>query len=190
MEHFDDNNIEELMDALNNFECKRIPRSDNISTIIFDVAHKEIIQKPKYIIDCWSNILSEIMNVETLKNIYSKCEPKCKNIISILIFPNILSQEENKVVGFLKKYVRECDKFTLEKFLRFCTGADLITDQKISVEFKNNCGFQRTPVAHTCSGVLELDISYENYPDFRSEVNSVLSSNIWVMDFAKQQNIS
>lgn len=116
------------------------------------------------------------MDFQTLANIYSNCEAKSKNIVNILIFPDSLSEEENRVVVFLKKYIRECDKSVLEKFLRFCTGADLITDQKITIQFKNNTGFQRTQVAHTCSGVLELDSSYENYPDFRTEINSVLSS--------------
>jgi len=40
----------------------------------------------------------------------------------------------------------------------------------------------RAPVAHTCSGVLELPSKYEYFADFRKELNSILASNIWVMD--------
>lgn len=184
LENFEETDCEELLDVLNNFECKRVPNPDTISSIIFDISHKEIIQKPKFIIDCWLHILANIIDLHSLQTIYKNCEPKSKNILSILVIPNNLGQEENKIIGFLKKYIRESEKVMLEKFLRFCTGADLITDLKITVEFKDNVGFQRTPVAHTCSGVLELDKSYENYPDFRSEFNSVLVSNYWIMDFA------
>lgn len=68
------------------------------------------------------------------------------------------------------------------KLLRFTTGADVITDNKIKVEFINVIGFARVPVAHTCTGVLQLPTKYEYYTDFRKELNSLLSSNIWVMD--------
>ncbi|KAK5862890.1 hypothetical protein PBY51_018241 [Eleginops maclovinus] len=40
----------------------------------------------------------------------------------------------------------------------------------------------RRPIGHTCAFVLEVSDSYDNFPDFRSEFNAVLDSNIWVMD--------
>lgn len=182
--NFDETDFDELIDVLDNFECKRKPNKNNAQHIIYDIAHKEIIQKPKYIIDCWAPILSGLLDFKTINNIYDKCDAKPKNVLNVLQVPDSLTSDEIKIYSYLKKYIREADKSTLEKFLRFCTGADLITDKKISIQFKNSTGIQRTPVAHTCSSVLELDVSYDNFPDFRSEINSVLSSNIWVMDFA------
>lgn len=84
---------------------------------------------------------------------------------------------------FLKKFIRECEKTELEKFLRFFTGADLITGHNITVNFNNLDGLKRTPVAHTCGFTLEISTAYEKYTDFRTDMNAVLSSNIWVMDF-------
>lgn len=80
------------------------------------------------------------------------------------------------------RYIKETtDDFRL-KFLRFATGADVITDNKITVEFINVVGLARAPVAHTCSGVLQLPSKYEYFADFRKEMNCLLSSNIWIMD--------
>jgi len=50
------------------------------------------------------------------------------------------------------------------------------------VEFTNVVGLARAPIAHTCSGVLELPSKYEYFADFRKELNCILASNIWVMD--------
>lgn len=184
IENFDETDFDELLETLNNFDGRRTPNKENFKDIIYDIAHKEIIQKPKYIIDCWEPFLANVMDITTLNSLYEKCEPKPKNIMNILEVADNLNSEESTVFNFLKKFIRESEKSVLEKFLRFCTGADLITDRKISLQFKNCTGMQRTPVAHTCSGILELDLTYENFPEFRSELNSVLNSNIWVMDFA------
>lgn len=184
IENFDQTDFDELLEILNNFDCRRIPNKLNLKDIIYDIAHKEIVQKPKYIIDCWEPFLTGLIDCQTLNNLYEKCDAKPKNILNILEVADNLRQEETTILNFLKKFIRESDKSILEKFLRFCTGADLITDRKISLQFKNCTGMQRTPVAHTCSGILEIDLTYDNFPEFRSEMNSVLNSNIWVMDFA------
>ncbi len=76
------------------------------------------------------------------------------------------------------------DLSELKKFLRFCTGADIMIVPKIEVNFTDLAGFERRPIAHTCGCILELPRNYENYPTFRSEFKNLLSSNIWVMDFA------
>lgn len=47
---------EELIDVLQEFE-------QNIKDIISEIAHKEVIQNPKYIIDIWSEELKNKMNL-------------------------------------------------------------------------------------------------------------------------------
>ena len=54
----------ELLNFLTNLDCKRVVRSDNIHDIIFELAHKELIQKPKYVSHCWSVMfILEICNI-------------------------------------------------------------------------------------------------------------------------------
>ena len=81
----------------------------------------------------------------------------------------------------LKKCVRELTKEKLGSFLRFCTGSDLLVSGVIKVEFTVQTTFTR-PIGRTCGMLLELSDSYDHFPDFRIECNSILESNIWVID--------
>lgn len=82
----------------------------------------------------------------------------------------------------LKRFIRELDEIKLQKFLRFCTGSDLIVTDSIYVEFKEMPEFERRPIGHTCGKILQIAESYDNFPDFRSEFNAVLESTVWIMD--------
>ncbi|KAK1885168.1 4-phosphopantoate--beta-alanine ligase [Dissostichus eleginoides] len=62
------------------------------------------------------------------------------------------------------------------------SGSDLIVTDSIYVGFEKMTEFTRRPIAHTCGNILHIADSYENFPDFRSEFNAVLESNVWVMD--------
>jgi len=42
--------------------------------------------------------------------------------------------------------------------------------------------FSKRPIGHTCGKIMLRAASYENFPDFRSEFNAVLESDVWVMD--------
>ncbi|CAC5363096.1 unnamed protein product [Mytilus coruscus] len=52
VDDFSSVDIDELLDALETHECKARPTDINIKLILKEIAHKEIIQAPKYIIDC------------------------------------------------------------------------------------------------------------------------------------------
>lgn len=67
-------------------------------------------------------------------------------------------------------------------FLRFTTGSDICLGGNIKVIFISTSGIQRTPIAHTCTNTLELPETYENFIEFRTEIASLLTSNIWIMD--------
>ena len=41
---------------------------------------------------------------------------------------------------------------------------------------------QRRPVAHTCTFTLEISCTYQSFPEFREEFNSILEANTWEMD--------
>lgn len=84
----------------------------------------------------------------------------------------------------MKKFIREADQRICTKFLRFITGADIITSS-INVNFNSiQDGFSRSPVAHTCTNTLDLPLTYDSFIDLRCELTSLLSSNVWVMDLA------
>ena len=57
--------------------------------------------------------------------------------------------------------------------------------KKITIRFVAfGSDFTRRPIAHTCGAVLEIPHNYDTFLQLRTEFNSVLESNIWVMDIA------
>ena len=53
---FEENN----QDFLSSFKCFRMHSKENIVEIINELAHQELIQKPRYIVNCWAPILSKL----------------------------------------------------------------------------------------------------------------------------------
>ena len=137
-----------------------------------------------FVIDCWREItqLQLHLNFAELTKMYSDLNPTPRKVIGILNFPTGMTQKEAEVSQHLKRYIRELNEEKLGRFLRFCTGSDLLVSGHIMVEFAVQSSFTRRPIAHTCGMVLKLSDSYDHFPDFRSEFNSILESNIWIMD--------
>nr|XP_008198336.1 PREDICTED: uncharacterized protein LOC103314333 [Tribolium castaneum]XP_015840128.1 PREDICTED: uncharacterized protein LOC103314333 [Tribolium castaneum] len=174
--------FEQLLDLLDQYGSRWKPSEENFSQLLKEIAHKELVQKPTFVVNCFHSVISNKITQEQLAEIYNKSKPTSKNILPILKFEDVTSIEKEKVMGYLKKYIRDSDENYRTSFLRFCTGADMIVGHEIKVSFSNVSGLKRLPVGHTCSYTLELPFDYQDYTEFRSEFNSVLSSNIWIMD--------
>lgn len=113
-----------------------------------------------------------------------KLTPTNRKVSKLFTFNNMLSALQDTTKNHVLKCIRELDTVMLKRFLRFCKGSHLLTCEVISVEVNNRDGLSRHPVAHKCGCVLELPVTYDNYPEFRSEFKAVLESGVWVMDIA------
>lgn len=184
MEDFSKVDLDDLVEALDSYGCRRRITAENFPEILLEIAHQELVQKPMFVIDCWREVtLGHIfISPEELVQLYSDLQPTPKKVCQLLKFPEQLTPKQEEVANHLKRYIRELDESQLQKFLRFCTGSNLVTTVSIFVEFQEMSDFTRRPIGHTCGNILEIAESYENFPDFRSEFNAVLESNIWVMD--------
>lgn len=175
----------DLLDFLSNFDCRRVVTPDNIEDIIVELAHKELIQKPKYVSDCWSEVLSKLKlyfpTIEDLIAFYQSHEPTNTKVVSMLQ-ADVCSDAEREAFNHLKKYVRGLDKSKLYAFLRFVTASDIIVTDKIQVSFSGITGAARRPVSHTCGCTLELPSTYANFCELREEFSSILSADSWEMD--------
>ncbi|XP_033727554.1 uncharacterized protein LOC117316877 [Pecten maximus] len=172
----------ELYDIFTQHELKRVPRQANMERIVREMAHKELIQAAMFVIDCWSPLLKKMRLPENLQSLYENLAPNPRRVIKLLRFPEDMCADATATSNHLKRFIREMDADLLTRFLRFCTGTDLLTEECITVSFVNVVGLARRPVAHTCSSLLELPKQYENFLQFRSEFVSILNANIWVMD--------
>ena len=176
--------FDDLLETLSMHDCQTAPSTENIKAILLEISHKELIQTPMFIADCWKGVLVDLrMDGKKLNEIYQDLELSNKRVVQLLSFPDTMDVQSTAVSIHLKRYVRNLDKQILGLFMRFCTGADLPIVNKISVEFTSMGGLQRRPVAHTCSCMLQISKFYESFMDFRTEFDNVLKANIWVMDF-------
>lgn len=186
LEDFSSADLGDLVETLGNYECRRKISEENLPTILTEIAHKELVQKPMFVIDCWRDIvrprISFKMDYEQLATLYDDLKATTKKVLRLLRFPADMTAKQKEVEQHLRRYIRELEEEKLSKFLRFCTGSNLIVSDSINVEFTAMSDFTRRPVAHTCGMFLELPDSYESFPEFRTEFNEILKSNVWVMD--------
>ncbi|CAG9764624.1 unnamed protein product [Ceutorhynchus assimilis] len=181
--NFGDVDQDALLDVLSDLGCKIAPNERNISEILDELAHKELIQKGMFVINAWQKVLKNFISEEAFLSIYKTKHINSRNVLSLLSAPSVdLDGEKNSIFNYLKKFIRESTVVTLKQLLRFCTGADVIVGKQIQVNFNQRHGLNMVPTAHTCSCILELPVNYHDYPEFRSDFNSVLKSTDWSID--------
>ncbi|XP_056017333.1 uncharacterized protein LOC130053787 [Ostrea edulis] len=174
-------NVQAEPRAYRKCRCEGYPNTGTQRTK--EMAHKEIIQAPMFVCDCFHPVVKNLMNSDELEKAYNKLTPTGRGVIRIMFSPENMSADELSTANHLKRFVKELTSDKLKRFLRFCTGSDLVAVDKITVNFVNVTGLARRPVAHTCGCLLELSKTFFSFPQFRSEFNSVLDSNYWEMDF-------
>lgn len=148
---------DDLLDVLDNYECRRKPSADTLPQILMEISHKELVQKPMFVIDCWRDITqSQIsLNYEKLSKMYADLKPTTKKVLRLLKFPADMRAKQKEIEHHLRRYIRELDEEKLGKFLRFCTGSDLIVSETITVEFTEMTEFTRRPIGRTCGTFLQ-----------------------------------
>ncbi|CAH1155552.1 unnamed protein product [Phaedon cochleariae] len=181
--NFDEVDLDELVEIFSTYESKWNPNEDNFKQLLRDIAHKELIQKPAFVVKCFQKEWEyKITNHEEILELYEKIKPSVKNCLKKIELENSnITNEQNIVFNYLKKFIKEADDTIREAFFRYCTGSNLPI-MSIKVAFVETTGINRLPIAHTCSGLLQLSSTYENFIILRSELNSILNSNIWIMD--------
>ncbi|XP_051235987.1 uncharacterized protein LOC127351975 [Dicentrarchus labrax] len=178
---------EDLLDLFTSMGSHFLPTKENMETAIETMAHKAIIQEPKYIIDCFSTPMALVQpnlpDKERVLSLYETKKATGKRVCQLLETTKlVLSQREQTTFNHLQRYVKNADQTKAEKILRFCTGSSVICVEKILVTFNAEIGLNRRPVAHTCGATLEVPCTYSSYPEFRTEFDNILSSSYFEMD--------
>lgn len=178
---------EDLLDLFTRMGSHFLPPKNNIEAAIETMAHKAILQEPKYIVDCFSTpmalVQTKLSDKESVLSLYESKKATGKRVVQLFETTQmVLSQREQTTFNHLQRYVKNSDPSKAEKFLRFCTGSSVICVDKILVCFNAETGLNRRPVAHTCAPTLEVPCTYSSYPEFRTEFDNLLSSNFLEMD--------
>ena len=176
---------EDFLDFLSAFDCKKAVNEENISDVLVELAHKELVQKPKYVADCWEGILKYLKmffpTVEALQDQFSSLQPTSAKVCRMVIAtPETPAEAES--LAHLKRWVKGLDDCSLRKFLRLSMGADVVIGNDIQVTFTSITGAARRPIFRACGNVLELPTTYDDFCDFRQEFTSILSQKDIEMD--------
>ena len=168
---------DDFLDFLSAFDCKKAVNQGNMCDVLVELAHKELVQKPKYVADCWEAILNSLKvffpTVEALQEQFSSLQPTPAKVCRMFIAtPETPTEAES--LAHLKRWVKGFDDCLLRKFLRLSTGADVVIGNGIQVTFTSITGAARRPIFHTCGNVLELPTTYDDFCDFRQEFTSIL----------------
>lgn len=170
---------EDIIDFLSNYKCFRNPTIENILQIVSELAHQEIIQKPRYVINCWAPILKvlkafpDFQSIKDLENMYDVKRPTAKKFLK-LIKSEPATDQERQCLDHLKKFIRSLQGSSLPLFLQFITGSDIISCPSIEVTFTVLEGVARRPVAHTCGPLLEIPSTYQSYSELSEEFCELL----------------
>lgn len=179
---------EELLDLMDRMGVRTVPTPDNLRAVLVQVAHKQMIQHPKYALDNIAEVAGPILrkffpSVQDMKKLYEDIKPTTRKVIK-MITASPANSAENQSLRFLHQYIRGLDEIGLRKLMRFLTGSDVICVKEIQVTFTSLEGLARRPIAHTCGPTVELPSTYSSYPELRAEMVSILSSNTYAMDIA------
>lgn len=171
---------DELLDLLDRMDVTVLPTQTNLKGILLKVAHKQLIQKPRYAAEKISLIAGQFLkeafvSPQDVLRMYEHKKPTTRKFLKLLD-ASPTTQAENQSFRFLQQYIRGLDDTGLRRLLRFLTGSDVICVNKVEVLFTPTVGLARRPVAHTCGPVLELPWTYTAYPELRTEMDSILAS--------------
>ena len=174
---------DEVLDVLSSYKCHRVVTKDNMPKIIDELAHQELIQRPKYIANAWSPILEklkrfkEFENVESLVNLYEAKKPTHKKVCKLLT-SNPATDAQRECFSYLKRFVKSFDDNLLTVFLQFVTGSNVIAVDKIEVAFSEESGKGRRPVAHTCGPLLLIPSTYQSYNELSEEFSNIFRRSV------------
>ena len=185
-----EDDLEELLDMLDRYKARKLPTMENAVLIAEELAHKELIQEPKYVRDAWAAVFSkhaygmeEFSSIKNVVDLISKRVPTTKKVLNMLQ-ANPKTSAERDVFDFVRKFLRGLEASKLRNFLKFATGADVICVETIYIQFSQLDGLARRPIAHTCGCVLEVPTSYGGYPEFRNEWSELMKNDEWRNDYA------
>lgn len=171
-----DTKDEDLLDFLDSYGSHSLPKDGSFKELVLEIAHQELVQKPKYIASCFSNTLSKILNksigdLNALYKMYKEKDPTPSKIVKALDVQKGLDAKQQKVVTFLIKFIKSLDNKDLRLFLRFVTASDNMSSS-IKVRFcKQN---MRAPRSRVCVTQLELDDTYQYFNELSEEFYSLL----------------
>lgn len=103
---------DDLVEILDNYGCRRRITAKTLPAILDEIAHKELVQKPMFVIDCWREITHHhlFLRPEALNELLTDLQLTSKKVCQLLKFANDLTPKQKEVRNHLKRFIRELDE--------------------------------------------------------------------------------
>ena len=167
-----------VLEFLGHYKTFTMPTKGNINSILSELKHQELIQRPRYVAQCWVPVLAELKQYPEfssptgLDDYFSAKMPSAKKTARMLQSQPV-NEAKSQCLDYVKKFTRSLDAPALGTFLKFTTGSD-IQPERLEVSFTSMDGYLRRPIAHTCGPLFELPRTYRSYSELVEEFTSLL----------------
>lgn len=116
-----DEDRDELLDLLDRLDVTTLPTRDNLKGILLNVAHKQLIQKPRYAAEKMSLIAGHFLkeafvSPQDFLRMYEDKKPTTRKLLKLLD-ASPTTQAENQSFQFLQQYIRGLDDARLRSCL-------------------------------------------------------------------------
>ncbi len=185
--------LSKLINIFSRFDCLEVPNPGNILRLCQHSCRWLYIDKPfSAIVEMRKGVPSNHMlfwdqnrrGVSDLFKIYLALTATPAKVLQCIEEPPLFQPSEQRIFDYLTQYIGRMKVEEVQLFLRFCTGSSVCIEKRIQIEFNSLSGFERRPIAHTCSCTLEIPRSYTSYMDFTNDFKAVLEAEEhgWQMD--------
>ena len=170
---------EDILEVLSTYKCYRRVDKATMKTIVEELAHQELIQRPRYVANAWQPIVQalkqhkEFKDLSSLAELYQAKVPTPKKVCKLFEAEPGNESERQCFFDHLKRFVRSLDDNLLSGFLQFVTGSNIISVDRIQVSFDANDSALRCPVAHTCGPLLVIPSTYQSYNELSEEFSNI-----------------
>ena len=180
-----------LSEILGSYGCRSSPNCQNIKVLMVQAAKYMFLVKPAAAINQLNMGVPDLhrsfwstMEVGKLFKLYKCMSVSKAKVLSLLEESQMDTPSKEEVWVYLRRFIGNMTNDELRTFLRFVTGSFVVSVSSIAISFNNLDGLARRPIAHTCTGTLELSTMYNTFLEFQSEFRTVLADPYfsWRMD--------
>ena len=179
-----------LVNLMSRFGCREIPKPKNLRRLVTEIGRHEFTVKAVGAVYAMNLGLPHLhqkfwneFSVEKLYSLYKSLIANHEEVLKMIREPDTMNGAEERVYGYLIKFVGSLKPEDLQGFLRFVTGSSVMLPNDITVVFNAATGLGRAIASHTCNSTIVIPTTYITYPDFANEFYSILQSDFgWIMD--------
>lgn len=179
-------NFDTVLGVMSSFRVTVIVNKENLQDQIHRCARVALIERAELQMDKMNvrkmKSFAAFSQPEKVRDLYDKLTPTPDKVVAMLS-AKIRNQQQTDSYEYLVKSIHDMNREKLSRFLRFSTGSDNLLVPKITVKFVTMRPFVRRLTAHVCISTIYVPINYATFNEFNSELNLLLYSNNWEMDF-------